>query len=50
MKTLDLNTLKIYATLYHTYRLLYCKGDMEIASNQSIINRKRKKQLIKKMY
>ena len=38
MKTLDLNTLRTYTTLYHTYRLLYSKGHIENASNYSIRN------------
>ena len=42
MKTLDLNTLRIYTTLYHTYRLLYSKGHIENASNYSIMNMEEK--------
>ena len=33
---------RIYTTLYHTYQLLYCKGDVQITSAHSIINMERK--------
>ena len=32
------NTLRIYTTLYHTYLLLYCKGQIQIISNYRIID------------
>ena len=42
MKTLGWNTFRIYTTLYHTYQLLYCKGDVQITSGHSTINMERK--------
>ena len=38
MITLNLIYLEIYATLYHTYNLLYCKGHIQMTSNHSNIN------------
>ena len=32
------NTLRVYITTYHTYQLLYCKGHIQMISNDSIIN------------
>ena len=39
---MDLSTLKIYTIFHYTYKLLYCKGHVQITSNNSIINMKRK--------
>ena len=36
-KALHLNTLRIYTTFYHTYKLLYCNENIQIMSNQSNI-------------
>ena len=30
--------LRIYITIHHTYQLLYCKGHIQLKSNDSIIN------------
>ena len=35
---IEFNTLKNCTTLYHTYRLLHCKGHIQITSNQSNVN------------
>ena len=32
---IEFNTLRNYIILYHTYRLLYCKGHIQITSNHS---------------
>ena len=32
------NTLKVNITIYHTYPLLYSKGDIQMVSNNSTIN------------
>ena len=29
---------KLHITIYHTYLLLYCKGHIQITSNDSTIN------------
>ena len=33
-----LNILRNYTTLYNTYKLLYCKGHIQITSNHSNVN------------
>ena len=35
------NTYRIYATIYYTYLLLYCKGHIQIISNESTTNVKK---------
>ena len=42
-------SLQFEFTLYHTYRLLYCKGYIQITSNDSIINVETKNNRINKM-
>ena len=39
----EFNTLRNYITLYHTYRLLYCKGHIQITSDHSNVNVETKK-------
>ena len=40
-------TLRIYTTLYHTYRLLYCNGHIKIISNYNKINVETEKNRVK---
>ena len=35
--------LRIYTTLYHTYQLLYCKGQVQMASTYSTIEEEARK-------
>ena len=32
------NALKIYTTLYHAYKVLYCKGHIQMITNHSTID------------
>ena len=43
------NTLRMYITIYHTYRLLYCKEHIQITGNYSTINLKNKNNRVDKM-
>ena len=43
------NTLRIYITIYHTYQLLYCKGHIQMMSNDSTINVERKNNRVNKI-
>ena len=43
------NTIRIYITIYHTYRLLYCKEHIQMMSNDSTINVETKNNRINKM-
>ena len=45
---MDWNSLRNYTTLKYTYRLLYCKGHIQITSNHSIINMKKRNRVNKK--
>ena len=47
MKTLVRNTLKTYTMLYHTYQLLYCKGDVQITSGHSTIKMEKNNRFFK---
>ena len=41
---IEFNTLRNYTTLYLTYRLLYCKGHIQMTSNHSNVNVETKRQ------
>ena len=41
------NKLRIYTTLYLTYRLLYCKGHIQMTSNCSTIEVERENNRVK---
>ena len=41
------NTLRIYITIYHTYFLLHCKGNIQITSNDRTINEETKNRVKK---
>ena len=43
------NTSRIYIKLYHTCQLLYCKGHIQMSSNDSIINVVTKNYIMNKM-
>ena len=42
-------TFRIYITIYHTYFLLYCKGYIQMMSNDSNKNVEKKKQYSEQM-
>ena len=43
------NTIRINITIYHTYQLLYCKGHIQMMSNDRTMNMKTKNNRMKKM-
>ena len=43
------NTLRIYITICHTYLLLYCKGHIQMVSNDRTINVETKNNRVNKM-
>ena len=42
---IQFNTLRNYTTLYHTYKLLYCKGHIQMTSNNSNVNVETRKRI-----
>ena len=40
--SMSFNALKIYTTLYHTYKVLYCKGHIQMIRNHSTIDVEKK--------
>ena len=45
---IEFNTFRNYTTLYHTYKLLYCKGHNQITSIHSNVNVETKNNRVKK--
>ena len=45
MEKITFNTLIVYNTIYHIYKLLYCKGHIGIITSDSTINVNKTKKL-----